>query len=108
MLSSYTKGVNKEQKRLGSLFRKGTKAYQYFSDFPKYVRQKFKQFRKFFEPSRMVNFKKSTIHFLKALEKNIKSRNVDFAEAKLFELLAHPKGYQLQEYNLLESQMAIS
>lgn len=106
MLGSYAKGVNKEQNRLGSLFRKGTKAYECFSDFPKHIRSKFKQFRIFFEPSRLVKFKKSTINFLKALEENIRSQNQQFSEFKLFELLAHPHGYYLKSFHLLKQQMA--
>jgi len=41
MIGSYSRGVNKEQNRLGSLFRKGTKAFEKFSDLPTRVKEKF-------------------------------------------------------------------
>lgn len=106
MLGSYARGVNKEQKRAGSLFRKGTKAYLQFSDFPTHIRKKFQQFRSFFKPSRLVKFKKSTTKFLKALEENIATKNIKYRECKLYEILKHPYNYLLKDYEKLQKEMA--
>ena len=106
MLGSYARGVNKEQQRAGSLFRKGTKAYVQFSDFPTHIRKKFQQFRSFFKPSRLVKFKKSTTQFLKALEENIATKNTKYQESKLYEILKHPFNYLLKDYENLQKEMA--
>jgi len=83
MLSSYTRGVNKEQKRVGSLFRQGTKAFEKFSDFPTRVKTKFSAFRKFFKPSRLINFKASAVTFFNSLDQSISTKNKKFQDAKL-------------------------
>lgn len=105
MLSSYTRGVNKEQNRLGSLFRQGTKAYQKFSDFPKHIREKFIEFREFFLPSRIVKYGKSAVEFLKSVDDNLRNKNSKFKEYSLFEILKHPRGFNCKEYLLLYAKL---
>jgi len=104
MLASYAKGVNKEQQRIGSLFRKGTKAFKQFSDFPSHVKRKFEQFRKFFAPSRLVKFKESTQTFLNALENSLRSADAQLAKLHLFEALHHPKVAVSRDYLLLRQK----
>jgi len=106
MLGSYARGVNKEQQRAGSLFRKGTKAYKHFSDFPTHIRKKFQKFRAFFKPSRLVKFKKSITQFLQALEQNIKTENEKFGKHKLYEVLNHPFNYRLKDFEKLKEKMS--
>jgi len=107
LLGSYAKGVNKEQNRLGSLFRKGTKAYSKFSDFPSHIRSKFNLLRSFFKPSRLVNFKKSVKKCLEILEQNVLGKNNKFDNLNLYEILNHPRGYYLYSFEKLKIAMQV-
>ncbi len=87
MLGSYAQGVNKEQGRLGALFRAGTKAYTSISQFPKTIRKKITVLRIFLTPSRKVKFAKTVENFLQKLKIAIDAKTSDLT---LIECLFHP------------------
>ena len=90
MLSSYVQGVNKEQNRVGSLFRQGTKAFSEVAEFPWHIRKKLEKLRNFHSPSRIVNFQKSCKQFLTAiLREKLNPRILN--KLNLQEALNHPK-----------------
>jgi len=91
MLGSYSRGVNIQQKRIGSLFRKGTKAFQHISDFPAYLKEFLKDFRDFFDPSKVVNFSKSVKRFYSILEKHLVKPIKKYEELNLEQVLVHPR-----------------
>lgn len=98
MVGSYVRGVNVERKRLGSLFRKGTKAYQHFSEFPSHIKEVFQELRQFLAPSRVVNFMKSAKNFFASLDEYLFQGQQKYRKLKLHQALKHPLEKQPQEY----------
>jgi len=93
MLRSYTRAINKERYRIGSLFCRHTKAFQNLSDIPKRLREFIEPFKQYLKKGQLVNFKKTINHFFKFIrsEKDVyfefklsyhKIFNHPFAEAK--------------------------
>ncbi len=93
MLRSYTRAINKQRLRFGSLFTSRTKAFEKLSDIPKRLRGFIKPFVTHFSKGNMVNFEKTITSFLSFLQRDLrigmiikfKSDNLDYQ--KIFD---HP------------------
>jgi len=72
MLRSYTRAVNKERNRIGSLFCRHTKAFSKISDIPKRLREYVKPFIIFLSRGKLVNFSKSINNFFDFMKTDIK------------------------------------
>jgi len=63
MLRSYTRAINKERARIGSLFCRPTKAFKNISDIPKHLRNYIKPFIQFLDKGKLVDFNKTISNF---------------------------------------------
>ena len=88
MLRSYTRAINKERFRVGSLFCRNTKAFGKLSDIPKRLRDFIKPFTEYFKAGKLVNFPKTIQFFLSFL----KSKKIDYQDFLIdySEIFNHP------------------
>ncbi len=93
MLRSYTRAINKQRNRIGSLFCSGTKAFSKISDIPRKLRDFTEPFIKYFKKGAKINFEKSISSFLNFLKpENIKKVSETFTkhERPFTEIFNHP------------------
>jgi len=100
MLRSYTRAINKEQFRVGSLFRRHTKAFSKLSDIPKRLREFIAPFTKYFKEGQLVNFPKTIKAFINFL-KTEKNTFLDFP-------IAYQDIFQHPFYNLKTQSLSLS
>ncbi len=89
LLRSYTRGINKERNRFGSLFCRHTKAFGKLSDIPKRLRNFITPFTKYFKLGKLINFKKTVNTFFNFLKLE-KDQYLDF-QISYSEIFNHPK-----------------
>jgi len=83
MLRSYTRAINKERFRIGSLFCRHTKAFGKLSDIPKRLRAFIKPFTQYFKLGKLVNFPKTVkvfFDFLKLEKNHYQQDNISYNE----------------------------
>ncbi len=93
MLRSYTRAINKQRKRVGSLFCSGTKAFSRISDIPNRLRTFITPFLHYFKEGYKVNFGKSIQQFINFLTKDKALKTTStFTKYKLSfeEIFDHP------------------
>ena len=89
MLRSYTRAINKEKNRFGSLFCRHTKAFGKLSDIPKRLRNFIEPFAKYFHFGNLINFGKTVNTFFDFL-KSEKDKYLEFP-LSFAEIFNHPK-----------------
>jgi len=97
MLRSYTRAINKERFRFGSLFCRHTKAFSKLSDIPKRLRNFVNPFIKYFKKGQLTNFPKTIFSFMDFINaKASKIHDLPFTFENIFK---HP----LEEQRKIQS-----
>lgn len=99
MLRSYTRAINIQEKRIGSLFRSSTKNFSRLAELPSYLKEKIKPFLVKKEPGQSVNFEETMLSFLKALDAALAQNDPKEANYSLLKILWHPFKY-LKRFSL--------
>ena len=92
MLRSYTRAINKEKQRFGSLFCRHTKAFAKLSDIPKRLRDFVAPFVQYFKHGMLINFSKTINTFFNFI-KTEKDTYLDFPISYL-KIFDHPADRQ--------------
>ncbi len=93
MLRSYTRAINKEKQRFGSLFCRHTKAFGKLSDIPKRLRNFITPFIQHFKRGRLINFSKTMKTFFMFI-KTKKDKYLD-SHITFTQIFDHPSTFKL-------------
>ena len=90
MLRSYTRAINKQQNRIGSLFRCSTKSFSNLGEIPQHLRQKIKPYIKKIFPGESIDFEQTVGSFLRALNELVRQKDPENCNKELLEIFRHP------------------